>query len=287
MVRAAVSLAVVLLLGAAPLSEDPPVITPAKPGGITGTIAPAGQIASIAAVSRITGKTYERAEFDAAAGTFNFTDLPGDASYDIVIILKDGRQIEGIDLDFVDARLLRLAELRRAQLGLPAEPPRPFTRADANGIIKLVADMEDFCDLRRVLYIAGHGRRATALVELMRARDFYDRGDDEVIWRVELWYFQFSGGAWQRLANQERILRRERLPAEQWRRIDVEYYPDLSVYVSPDGISHPVTFTIPAAPDPSRGRPAGSEPQIKTTPIVLGLDRDLPSSAPAGRGAAD
>ena len=269
--RALVSGAIAALLASAPLAEDPPLVPPPTPGPITGTLAPPALVKALAAVSRATGKTYQPAQFDRATGRFAFRDLPGDSRYDLVLALTDGRQIEGIDLDFVDQRLLRLAEQRRADLGLPPSPPRDFTPADADAICRFVADLTDFMDIRRVLYVAGQGTRATVLVELIRARGFHASKPGEVIWRVELWYFQFAAGAWQRLPNQERVLRREQLPADQWRKIDVTYDPALSVLVSPDGTSSPLEFTIPRMSDPSRGRPAGTDVELSTPPHILGL----------------
>ncbi len=285
MTRASVIIAILLAAGSQPLVEDPPVARPPRAGAVTGCITPPEQIAGLAAVSRVTGKMYRPADFDAATGRFIFGDLPGDARYDIIIETTDGRRIEGIDLDFVDARLLRLAELRREALGLPAPPARTFTRADADAILHVVADSQDFADTRRVLYVSGDGPRATALVELIRAREFHASGRGELIWRVELWYFQYAAGGWQKVANQERVLRRERLSADRWATVDVTYYPALSFYIAPDGSSDPVEFTIPPAVDPSRGRPAGSEVELRTAPHVLGIEGQS-TSAPCDGDSA-
>ncbi|MGA2266037.1 MAG: hypothetical protein ABSH10_06350 [Phycisphaerae bacterium] len=270
-----------VLAASAPLKEDAPVAGPPKAGAISGRLAPAETIKDLRAVSRVTGKEFLPARFDKTTGRFTFEGLPGDARYDLVVGLADGRQIEGIDLDFVEQRLLNLAEQRRKDLGLPPEPPHAFSTADAEEILKFVADLQDFMDIRRVLYVAGRGPRATVLVELMRAREFHASKRGEVIWRVELWYFQYYSGGWQCLANQERVLRRERLPADQWQKIDVEYYPELSVYISPEGASSPVEFTIPPKIDPSRGRPADSDVELKTAPHILGLDSSAPASQPS------
>jgi hypothetical protein len=272
-----------VLAASAPLKEDAPVAGPPKTGAISGRLSPAETIKDLRAVSRVTGKEYTPARFDKATGRFAFEALPDDARYDLVVGLADGRRIEGIDLDFIEQRLLNLAEQRRKDLGLPPEPPHTFSAADAQEILKFVADLKDFMDIRRVLYVAGQGRRATMLVELIRARDFHASKAGEVIWRVELWYFQYYSGGWQRLANQERVLRRERLPADQWRKIDVGYYPELGVYLSPQGDSRPVEFTIPEKIDPSRGRPADSDVELKTDPHILGLDSPTATSQPATR----
>lgn len=239
------------------------IIMPARPGGAGAT--------ALRAVSRVTGKTYRPATFDAATGRFVFEKLPPDARYDICFSGPGGREIEGIDLDFVDSRLLRLAAERRKQLGLPAERRHSFSQRDVGELMRYVKEMNDFMDDRRVLYIRGHGRRATLLVELMRTRGFHAAKSRELVWRMELWYFVNEFGGWDRLANQERVLRRVRTGVERWRTISLEYYPQLSVRISPDGKSRVVEFRVPPVADASRGRAAGTPAKIKTPPHVLGL----------------
>ena len=248
-----------------------PPIPPPKPGRIAGAIRPGQNVRALQLVSRQTGKTYHTDQRDSVTGEFISEDLPGDAAYDLVIELADGRRIEGVDLSFVDARLLRLAAARRKQLGLPPEPGRPFTQNDADTLLAFVADMTDFMDTRRVLYLQGHGKRVTMLVELLRTREFVaSKGD--VIWRVELWYFENHGGGWQRVRNQRRVITRFRGPADEWRKLAVEYRPTLSVQIDSKGRSAFVDFNMPETIDPTRGRPAGSEFVLETKPHVLGFD---------------
>ena len=259
-------------LGGVKLTEDPPPVRPATSGDVSGAIKPASGVESLSAVSRVTGKTYPPAEFNKAAGTFLFKSLPGAATYDIVVKTADGRSIEGIDLDFVDQEMLQQAQERRKELKLPPERQKAFDAADVAELLKYVKDLQDFCDIRRAIYIAGHGRRATMLVELM-AEHFYDQKPGELIWRVELWYFEYQFGGWERVANQERVLQRQRMQKGAWQQIDVEYYPQLSVHVPRDGKAPGINFTIPDKPDISCGRPAKTEPVVQTEPHVLGLDK--------------
>ncbi len=259
----------------APLQPDPPLVQRPEPGKVTGTLEPAGQVVKIRAVSRVTGKEHAPAVFDKRTGRFVFASLPGAAAYDICIETRDGRRIEGIDLRFVDQRLLELAETRRKQLRMPPPPRHTFTREDAEAVAAFVTRQEDFMDWGRALYVRGHGRHATALVELMRTRAFH-AGAGQVIWRVELWYFEYQGGGWERLNNQERVLRRERTTPEAWKRIHVEYTPDLSVRVDRAGASVPVRFRIPETPDPNTSRPAGTKPKLPARPELLGIQEQSP-----------
>ena len=243
-----VALAAVTVAGQPALKEDVPTARAPRAGSVRGAVLPADRVSRLYAVSRVTGKTYAPESFDKKTGQFLFKNLPGDATYDIGVRTTDGRTIEGIDLEFQDARLLRLARKRREELKLPPERSHKFGQDDVAELLKFVRDMKDFMDLRRVLYIRGHGRRAVMLLELMRTRQFHASGG-AIIWRVELWYFENQFGGWEKLPNQERVLRRERITPRQWGRISVEYTPRLSVYVEPTGFAKPLKYTIAAKPE--------------------------------------
>ncbi len=253
------------------LKEDPPPVAAPKAGDVAGTITPPALVAKVEAVSRNTLRTCQPAAFDKTTGQFRFANLPGDADYDVRVTTTDGRTIEGIDLSWIEARMLRLASVRRKQLNMPPEREESFDLDDAKAILKWVEDWKDFMEIKRVLYVNGMGKRATVLVELMRTREFYAAGE-ALVWRVELWYMQNEFGGWDRLANSERVLHRERISPEQWKKIDLQYFPELSAHVNPDGTSKPLHFRLPDKGDLSRGRLANSDPQCKTAPHIFGLD---------------
>ncbi len=255
----------------APLQADRPTVPAPKAGSVSGTISPAERLAEFRLVSRATGQSYRPAKWNDRTGAFTFADLPGDSRYDVVVRTKTGRRLEGIDLDFVDARLLRLAAARRKQLGLPDPPGHRFSQADAKALMDVAAKQTGFMDLRRPLAIAGHGRRATMLVETMRTRDFH-AGKGQVVWRTELWYFQWFHGGWQRLNDQEVVLERFRGSPADWRKIDVAYLPAWSVYVDTAGRSVELELTVPPQTSPATGRPAGTDPQLPARPVVVGID---------------
>lgn len=265
------------------IRDDPPVATRPASGGVTGRITPGGKVRRIDAVCRATGKRYTPAAFDHKTGAFTFKDLPGDATYDVRIVTTGGAHVEGMDLSWHEARLLRLAAIRRKQLGLLAEPARQFTADDAEELIEYVRDLKDFADVRRVLYLNGLGRRAVMLVEVMRTRAFYAQRGGEVIWRTELWYFKYQYGGWERVAHVERVLERHRIPAGKWRGITKVYYPQLSAHVDERGISRPLKFRIPDRLDPARGRIAGTEPVQKTKPIILGVRKGEADTQPVSQ----
>ncbi|MBT3201936.1 MAG: rhodanese-like domain-containing protein [Phycisphaerales bacterium] len=274
--------------GAVKLVDDQPTVKPPKSGTIAGTISSKTEILSLHAVSRVTKKKYQPESFSKTRGKlkkFKFANLPGDADYDICLRLADGREIEGIDLSFVDSRLLKLADERRKQLGMPPERQKKFAQADADALVGYVRAMRDFMEDRRVICIKGHGRRATMLVELLRLRSFVAASGaarpGKIIWRVELWYFHEQRGGWRRVPNQERLLRHMEDTPKIWSKTHIEYYPKLSVHIDASGKAGDLNFTVPEKSDPTRGRGAGTDPKMKTKPRILGLD-DAAASQPAG-----
>jgi hypothetical protein len=274
------------------LTPDEPIVPAPRPGTVRGTVRPAGLVERVFLTCRETGETYaprtvERPDDPNGPLRFAFGPVPGDATYDVGLWCKGGRSIEGIDLGFVDQRLLDLAEIRRRKLGLPPRREAPFTRRDANEILAWIARQDDFLEQRRVLYLRGHGRRATALVEQMRTRAFHASAG-KIVWRIELMYFIDRHGSWERLGNQERVLRRLRVGPAAWSTVSVEYDPALSVPVDRAGRSRPVDYRVAPGPDPSRGRPAGTRPDLTTQPHLSGLadeehptDGDNPSAETA------
>jgi hypothetical protein len=119
--------------------------------------------------------------------------LPPTGRMSAEITLKDGRQLIGVDMGW-------LREMPPGEGELESEDIEEIRR------IARVPGMFDRIEITR---ISGDSDRATAMVELVRDREFHNaRGD--AIWRVELWYFEFANGAWVRVGQQSRILDRQR-----------------------------------------------------------------------------
>lgn len=275
-------------------AADAPVVAEISAGEVRGVVDSEQPIARLRAVSRVTGEQYAPASKDLETGRFRFAALPGNATYDLCVTLATGRRFQGVDLHWLEADLLRLAQRRREQLGMPTEPEGTFREGDADTILAWIRHRQDFFDIQRVLVLRGEGDRAVALVELLRTRSVADAGPEEdILWRVELWYFQRAGTVWERIANSEKLLERFRGPREQWRKIDVYYLPALSITLGPDGkvlspaagpgsqatsrptgtepASRPamLRFVLPAEPSPATGRPAGTSPELATEPVLL------------------
>ena len=264
-----------ILAGAAAvfqLREDAVSVAQPVAGDLTGTLAPTGEIASVSAVSRVTGRRYDPAEWDAATGRFLFRSLPGDASYDLCLRLTDGRRVEGVDLSWFEARFLRLAAIRRKQLGIPGPPEHTFTAADAAELVRFIADRKDFSDINRPLYIRGDGGRAVMLVERVRTERFHGAKPDEIIWRTDLMYFTYDAGGWQILPNTRRLVERKRFGREAFATFTISYDAALTAYIDNAGRSRPIVYTIRPEPSAATGRLAGQSPATPAEPVVLGAD---------------
>lgn len=277
-------------MGAPNLVEDPPTARAPKNGDIYGVVTPPEKVAQLTAVSRRirendpnsadpgvkqSYKIYPCTNFDAATGKFLFKDLPGDTVYDVSIQTPDGRSIQGIDLSEVDERLARLSDERRKELGIPPDKPHIFDQDDANALVQFIRETEspkmEMEDIHRLLYIQSHGRRATVLMEKMRTVSFVNQANGQVLWRLELQYFEWNYGGWEQIANTARVIHRYRVPLAQWHTIDLEFYPQLSARINDDGTSKPISFQIPATPDPTVGRLKNSDPNSPDSPHILGI----------------
>lgn len=130
-------------------------------------------------------------------GTLHFDNLLPDTPYHVRIELRDGRVLQGVDLGWYAA----------------VNDPTPPGNLDAEGraeIAAIVTKVPQFYNRSELLRLEGNARRATALVQLVRDAAFHGDRGGEVIWRVELWYFEYQAGGWARVSQQNVVLRRER-----------------------------------------------------------------------------
>jgi hypothetical protein len=168
--------------------------------------------------------------------TVTFKDpLPG-SSYEVQLVLKDGAVLQGVDMGWYS-----MVPDRKN-----AEPLNDDDRQQMTDVLKKVLS---FYNINDVVLIQGNHNRAVMLVQLVRDKPFHsDKGNDEVIWRPELWYFQNEHGGWEKVQQTDRVLRRERYPTHKDYHavIDVlKWVPELGGLKSTP--KHPdVTVTIPA-----------------------------------------
>lgn len=123
--------------------------------------------------------------------------LPGEG-YDVAIRTRPGP-------------VLRLIDLSWHTPTIPSEPAaEPMAEEDRQAIEAILRDIKAFTNKNRFLHLSGDSQRATALVELIRDSDFHARKGDEVIWRIEVWYFENQAGGWAKTQQQNRVVERKR-----------------------------------------------------------------------------
>ena len=136
------------------------------------------------------------------ASAITFAGLDAKSSYDIAIDLAGGIELQGVNLGWHSS-----------------EPPEknagPLTDDDVEEIRAIVQDVRGFFNRNRILLTQGTHDRVTSLVELVRDKAFHaDRGG-EIIWHIELWYFKFQNGGWEKAAQQNRVLKRQRFDSRK------------------------------------------------------------------------
>ncbi|MCC6240102.1 MAG: hypothetical protein IT448_07385 [Phycisphaerales bacterium] len=132
-----------------------------------------------------------------------FSDLLPDTPYDLDLTLVDGRVLAGVDMSWYES------------LDQPEKPAEALNDDDRAEIDAIVRDVPSFYDRSELLKLAGNHDRAVGLVQLVRDRAFHASKSDEVIWRVELYYFQYQAGGWEKVQQQNKVLRRERFATRQ------------------------------------------------------------------------
>jgi len=184
------------------------------------------------------------ATFD-AAGKFHIDKLLPGRSYDLIVwtTAADGTvtRWEGVSMDY----------------HRPIKPSTEVTDEDRKSINTLVTEVPQFYDKTRILKLAADHQHATALVELMRTRDFHSDTGGEVIYRVELWYFENLFGGWAKDANTEKVIARVRgKPGDiqqNW-----QFIPQLgNLPAVPATAPAPAPIELPEKTDPKHGIAGG------------------------------
>jgi hypothetical protein len=139
----------------------------------------------------------------------------GSLAGDLKVTLPDGQTltaqaIHGKPVELTDrngTRLLGVDMSWYASAKPGGSPPSDDDRKE----IQQILTVPSFYDKLNVLDLSGDNQHAVALIELLRDREFH-AGDKEVIWRLEIWYFEFQNGGWAKVSQQNKILDRQRFP---------------------------------------------------------------------------
>ena len=169
-----------------------------------------------------------------------FANLEPQTPYDIAIELADGTLLCGADMSWCDPT--------------PADPEAEALGGDDRDAIRaIVQDILGFADKPRLAMLVGTHERAVGLVDLTRTKGFHSDKGDEVIWRVEIWFFKWENGGWERVADQSRVLRRERFEstaAYQKEMGRVRWVPALGGVQLAKGAASSTVTIAPAALNP-------------------------------------
>jgi len=158
-------------------------------------------LAAREAIVAIDNQPTQIARGQCAGQSVLFSNLISGKAYDASITLRDGVILRGVNMGWYTRE--------------PARPDAgPLDEDDRKQVTSQVGAVKSFYDTSRVLLIAGDHDRATTLVEEIRSSKFHSDAGDEVIWRVELWYWVNEFGGWSQPPQTSKVLERQRFTSE-------------------------------------------------------------------------
>jgi hypothetical protein len=222
---------------------------------IEGTVTGGGKLVRVCAVDRAWADVLKTSAKEPKAGGNSFAYegkvdekgafaiaglLPG-RTYDLIVWTQDDRgartRWEGANMEFHRDIL----------------PDKDATEEDKKWLQDFVKEMPAFMDKCRVLHMAADHKHATLLVELARTREFHSDKGGEVIYRVELWYFENLFGGWAKDKNTEKVLARVRGKADAFE-LNWQFLPALGgVTVPATGKSAAIEVNLPEKAEPKNG----------------------------------
>ena len=244
-----------IVLAIAVMAAQSRAAAPASQPGevtLTGTIKSGGAIVAIYAVDRTLADAQDIAKsppedkshkalftgtWDAKTSTFSIPHLKTGNTYDVIVQNALGRW-EGVDMAYHRV----------------VDPADAVTDEDKKWLRDFVAKEQQFTNKNRVLWMAADHKHATLLVELIRDSDFHSDAGGEMIYRVELWYFENYFGGWAKDRNTEVVLlrwrgTRDKFPAPTW-----QFVPALGGITIPmDKKIEPLDITLPDKADAKHG----------------------------------
>ena len=180
--------------------------------------------------------------------SITFTKLLPDTPYDVHVTLADGTILQGVDMTWYNE------EPADAEAGA-------LTDDDREQIRSITADIPSFYDKCQVLRLNGNHDRTTALVQLIRDREFHASNGD-IVWRIELWYFKFQAGGWEKISQQNKVLKRDRFHGNAAfiaAAGKLKWTPELGgIRLAKDKPQTTITLSPPAPAPPERATPTPS-----------------------------
>jgi hypothetical protein len=151
-------------------------VAAADTGIIVGSVEKPDAVKTVAAVIRDDPPVNYPGNLDGKTGQFTVPGLPLDKNYDLVIDLPSGARLEGVNLrvkptDFKDA-----------------DPP--LIKADEEKLKEITRSLSKFEDVHEFLAVGGNGQHAAVVVNKLRTKAFYESKPGEVVWRLEVWFYE-------------------------------------------------------------------------------------------------
>ena len=153
-----------------------PFAAVADTGSVVGAIEKPDAVKSVAAILRDDPQVNYPGKLDLKTGQFTIPGLPLDKSYDLIIDLTSGARLEGVNLrvkptDFKDG-----------------DPP--LIKTDEEKLKEITKSLSKFEDVHEFLAVGGNAQHAAVVVNKLRTKPFYESKPGEVIWRLEVWFYE-------------------------------------------------------------------------------------------------
>ncbi len=190
-------------------------------------------------------------EVDPRTGAFEVTGLRL-GTYDLMVETPWGR-LEGVDMapKISEYDALIPPEYRTEDMGL--EVGGTPSEEDLKAIRRHIYEVRRHENKIRDLLIRGTADKAVVLIELILDRPFVGRKGDEIVWRMEQWYYEKKYDSWTRFRT--RVLARHRVSKREWERWGWMFEPKVGGLTITEDRTEPIVveYEIPAKPDPKMG----------------------------------
>ena len=148
----------------------------ADTGSVVGTLDRPDAVKAVSAILRDDKPVTYPGQLDPKTGQFSVPGLPLDKGYDLIVDLTSGARLEGVNLkvkptDFKDG-----------------DPP--LIRADEEKLKAITKSLSKFEDVHEFLAVGGNAQHAAVVMNKLRTRPFYESKPGEIVWRLEVWFFE-------------------------------------------------------------------------------------------------
>ena len=151
-------------------------VAAADTGSIVGTLEKPDTVKSVSAVLRDDPPVTYPGKLDLKTGQLTIPGLPIDKSYDLIVDLTSGARLEGVNM-------------RVKKTDFKDEDP-PLIQADEAKLKEITKGLSKFEDVHDFLAVGGNAQHAAVVMSKVRTKPFYESKPDEVVWRLEVWFYE-------------------------------------------------------------------------------------------------